>query len=398
MTREEVYDEAVRCLGGSRSLMLELSTGFGKTRIAIGLVRHLCRSQPHLRPTLLLLVAKTVHKETWRREIQKWGGLDGVELTVECYNSLKNHAGESFTFVIADEAHHLNSDLRREYLKSLSFGYFIGLSATVPKDLDGWLRTHYGTRTVRSSLAGSIADNVLPAPQIFLLPLDIDGKTKDQWVILNHKAGGAAVYDDYANIALHRWSKRKVMLHATKAEKLHWLNTEIARMKDWYDRSGHHGARLAWLNLCGQRLKYLAACKNGVVAKLLGRLKDRRTLTFCADIAQTEALGTCCIHSRNKLSRDMLDRFNSGRINHITACQVLNEGVNLVNCQYGIFANVNASAIIQKQRLGRLLRHPHPIIILPFYKGTREQEIVEKMLRDYDRSMVRTFNEEALNA
>ena len=69
---------------------------------------------------------------------------------------------------------------------------------------------------------------------------------------------------------------------------------------------------------------------------------------------------------------------------------MLNEGMNLVNCQVGIYANLNSSESIIKQRMGRLLRHPNPVIIVPYYKGTREEELVQTMLEDYNPELVTT--------
>lgn len=63
--------------------------------------------------------------------------------------------------------------------------------------------------------------------------------------------------------------------------------------------------------------------------------------------------------------------------------------VNLVNCKIGIYAMLNSSERMIKQRLGRLLRHPEPIIIIPYYKGTREEDIVRKMLEDYNPDLIR---------
>ena len=40
----------------------------------------------------------------------------------------------------------------------------------------------------------------------------------------------------------------------------------------------------------------------------------------------------------------------------------------------------------------RAMRHSHPVIIVPYYKDTREQEIVEKMFADYDKRFIRTIN------
>ena len=84
--------------------------------------------------------------------------------------------------------------------------------------------------------------------------------------------------------------------------------------------------------------------------------------------------------------------FNGCKIKHITACAILNEGVNLTNCRIGIFCNLNSSEIITKQRVGRLLRHKHPIVIIPYYKNTREEELVAKMLEEYNKESIKTIN------
>lgn len=63
--------------------------------------------------------------------------------------------------------------------------------------------------------------------------------------------------------------------------------------------------------------------------------------------------------------------------------------VNLVNCRIGIFCNLNSSEIITKQRIGRLLRHESPIVIVPYFKDTREEELMEKMLQEYSEDSVK---------
>ena len=71
---------------------------------------------------------------------------------------------------------------------------------------------------------------------------------------------------------------------------------------------------------------------------------------------------------------------------------MLNEGINLINCRIGIYANSNSSEIIIKQRLGRILRHKDPIIIIPYFEGTRDEELVNKMLVDYNPDLVYAIN------
>ena len=145
-----------------------------------------------------------------------------------------------------------------------------------------------------------------------------------------------------------------------------------------------------WLRTCGERLKWLSDIKTNTVKEILKVLKNYRTLTFCNSIAQTEELGKYCINSKNKESITYLDMFNEGKIKHITVCDMANEGVNLTDCRIGIFAVINSSEILIKQKNGRILRHKEPVIIIPFYKNTREEELVLKMLDNYNTSLITT--------
>lgn len=67
--------------------------------------------------------------------------------------------------------------------------------------------------------------------------------------------------------------------------------------------------------------------------------------------------------------------------------------MNLVDCQIGIYANLNSSDTIVKQRMGRLLRHKNPILVVPYFKGTREEELVNNMLENYNPKLVSVIND-----
>jgi superfamily II DNA or RNA helicase len=83
--------------------------------------------------------------------------------------------------------------------------------------------------------------------------------------------------------------------------------------------------------------------------------------------------------------------FNNKKIKHITSVNMLNEGCNLTDCRIGIFVSINSSEILVKQKNGRLLRHKEPIIIIPYYINTREEELVKQMLENYNPELVSTM-------
>lgn len=66
--------------------------------------------------------------------------------------------------------------------------------------------------------------------------------------------------------------------------------------------------------------------------------------------------------------------------------------VNLTNCRVGIFCNLNSSEIITKQRIGRILRHESPIVIIPYFVDTREQELVAKIIEEYNVESVKSIS------
>ncbi len=373
MTREEVNNLALSKIDEVKYLILELITGMGKTRVAINLINHICDRvfDTYQSPTsILILVAKTVHKQTWKEEIDKWGGIKSDNIIIECYESLKNYENTYFDVVVADEAQHL-SEARLEILDSIHISEaFIGLSATIKKDMKDYFIHKYKSEFIKCGLREAVEDEVLPEPTVCLIPLSLDTvkctyKTKKfNKDILTTQKG---YYDNISSLI--EWYKGK------------YFTTRNERIKN------------LWLSTAGKRLKWCAEQKEAIILDLLNKFKDYKTLTFCSSIEQSERLGKYNITSKNKDSIKNLEMFNSNKIKHITACNILNEGVNLTNCKIGIFCNLNSSEIIVKQRVGRILRHKSPIIIIPYFKATREEELVEKMIEEYNKESIKIIND-----
>lgn len=384
MTREEIYSECLTKLKKSDFLLLELATGMGKSKQAIDIINYLVETKYQGKHTsMLLLVAKTVHKQTWKDEFKKWGGINVDDLIIECYESLKKHEYESFDFVVMDEAHHLNSDKRLDLFSTLTYGHVIGLSATIPKKLKQYFQYEYAAEVVTCSIVDAIEDEVLPEPQIILYPLQLDNVRPTESIELNPKAKGKTYYGNYNEL----WKYRKMKVHAiiscTPRQRVNEYNSQILYEKNRYMRTRQDFLKNKWLFDCGERIKYLANLKNHIVLSILQRLEKERTITFCKTIEQADILGKYSIHSKNKDSDIIYNNFNAKKINHIVSVNVLNEGANLVDCKYAVFANYSSSEICSAQRVGRSLRHKSPVIILPYYEATREEEIVNTMIESF---------------
>ena len=66
--------------------------------------------------------------------------------------------------------------------------------------------------------------------------------------------------------------------------------------------------------------------------------------------------------------------------------------INITACKYGIFAGLNASDRMIIQKGGRILRHPEPVLIIPYFEGTRDEEIKNKMIVNYNPRLIKTIN------
>lgn len=363
MIREEVNRLALSKIKETKYLILELITGYGKTKVAIDLINYICDKvfrNDECPTTILILVAKTVHKQTWKDEIEKWGGIKSDYITIECYESLKKYEGAYFDVVVADEMQHL-SEARIDVLETIHINEsFIGLSATIKKDMRDYFIYNHKAEVIKCGLKEAVEDEVLPEPTVYLLPLALDN-TRFNYKIKKFGRTITTTQRGYYNnmSSLIEWYKNK------------FFNSRSERVKN------------LWLSTAGKRLKWCAEQKEALVLSLLDKFKNYKTLTFCSSIEQSERLGKYNITSKNKSSTKYLEMFNLNKIKHITACAILNEGVNLTNCRIGIFCNLNSSEIVVKQRVGRILRHKSPIIIIPYFKDTREEELVQKMIEEY---------------
>ena len=384
MNREEVKQEVLNI--PNSNILLELPTSFGKSKCGLDIM-----ASKNPKGRILVVVPRLVLIENWKDEIKKWGYekyLPQVEFST--YVSFPKRA-DNYDFVIFDEAQHL-SERCQESLSNFTIKNLVLLSATVTKTFRCGLKLALpDLYCYKISMKEAIREDILPDPKVYLIPLTLDWQHKGYTIVKNPKGPSPVIKVDY----LKRWSvlkaksKNRIEISCSQAQYSRDMDASINYWKRRSFSSNSLAIKNKWLQLCGTRLKWLSTEKNTVVHQILSKLNKERTLTFCNSIEQTEKLGKYAINSKaKKESIENLSKFNKGSINHITACDMLNEGMNLVNCRVGIYANLHSSEIITKQRLGRILRHESPIIIIPYFEGTRDEELVKKMLEDYNPKLV----------
>lgn len=384
MTREEASKHIRE--SPNKNYLLILPTGMGKTRLALELFdKIMLEHQP-----ILIVVPRLVLIDNWKEEINKFGFSHYLpDITFTTYNSLHKHVDKNWMYVIYDECHHI-SDRCKEILPSIYSEYNCFLSATVNIPLKWWITTTYtNVKVLEVNLRDAINNEVLPDPKVILLPLTLDYINPTEELIKEFKSRKHWVTCMYRD----RWKYLKTYNCKIRCTPSQYHAEISADIEYWKKRAqGNQVLKNKWLKLCGDRLKWLSNQKNETILLLLKKLKDYRTLTFCNSIDQTELLGKHCINSKNKNAINNLEMFNNKKIKHITSVNMLNEGCNLTDCRIGIYASLNSSDTLIKQKTGRILRHKEPVIIIPYYKHTREEELVEKMLENYNSELITTVN------
>ena len=252
--------------------------------------------------------------------------------------------------------------------------------------MKNWIKFKYPkVEFITVSLKEAIKNDVLPDPKIILIPLTLDNTNSTEVLVKKNKKSTLTIDCFYKD----RWKYMKLYNCNIKCTPQQYYNEISQEIEYWKKQSMFKKSfEFKWLKCCNDRLKWLSNQKETIVITILKHLKDYRVLTFCNSIEQTEKLGKYCINSKNKESINNLQLFNEGKVKHITSVAMLDEGCNLAQCRVGLFAMLNSSDRMIFQRLGRILRHKEPVIIIPYYKNTREEEIVVKMIENYNKDLI----------
>lgn len=381
MTREESRNEILSIK--NPNILCELPTSFGKTKVALDIMCKRLLANEGTR--ILIVVPRLILMDNWREEFVKWDAEDYLPFTeFVTYVSFPKKAG-TWDMIIFDEVHHL-SERCRDSILDFNVKYCTLLSATVGRELKKELLTLFTDLYVyKVSTKQAIQEEILPDPKVYLIPLSLDN-TKANYEIIKNKSQKIELVIPYSQkFNYAKVKNRRIVIKCT--QKQYYDN--MSSMISWYkNKMFNNTFKNMFLRASGDRLKWLSEQKTSYVKTILDHLKSQRTLTFCNGIPQTEELGKYCINSKNKASEENLHKFNEGKVNHITACNMLDEGMNLTNCRVGVYAVLNSSDRMIKQKLGRLLRHPDPVIVIPYFANTREEEIVNTMLEDYNPKLV----------
>lgn len=395
MTRKELQNLALSLMKQNNRVALQWCTSLGKSKAAIIIMNHLIKTTKN--PiNILLIVAESAHKANWETEFKRWK-LQHCSITIECYASLKKYKDTQWNLIIFDEAHHLGSDLRLDILTTITAKNILLLSATLQDKLIQVLDNIFGKFIIsKITLQQAIEWNILPTPKIFLIPVFLDNIKKDciiteEWGNEGRKTTYKCDYNDRWEYIRNKnkYPNVKLEIYCTQQQKYNYLSEQFEYWKNRFLRTRQDFAKNKWLQAGSKRKRFLGECKTKVAEILLSKIWKKRFICFCSSIEQAEVLGgKNAIHSKKNDSLNIVDSFNNKYIDNIFAVGMLQEGQNLIDIDAGIIVQLDGQERSFIQKFGRSMRAEDPVQYIFYYKNTRDQEYLNKVLEGIDEEYI----------
>lgn len=385
--KENYQNTEIDKLINEDNVALQWATGAGKTYAAIKL------AQKWNSKKILVFIAEKLHEKNWKEELIKHN-ID-MDITFKCYASMKNMINTNFDCIIFDEAHHLKSEKRMELFSLLHTSKRIFLSATMQGVLLQ-IAEMTGIKITPSTLNSNqaIDKNLIPQPKIILHKLTLSTTQtvsfKEEWgkkdkrleVTCDLKTLNRMKYDKYKYPAV------RATIVDTQINCYNYLNTEFSLWKTKFLNSQNEFMKTKWLLYGSKRKRLLGEAKTEYVKKLLKKIKTRKVV-FCSSIEQAEELGkNNCIHSKKNNVQEIVNDFNTGKINSLYAVGMATEGQNLTNINAGIIIQLDNEERTFIQKFGRVLRSDSPVQHILYFQNTRDEEFLYKILEGIDMKFV----------
>ena len=326
--------------------VVSLPTGAGKTILAVMAIAHLRRPTLVLVPTIELLTQ-------WCSVLERFfqvpvgmlgGGSHSIQnLTVSTYDSAvlqMEFIGNRFTFLIADECHHLPGAGFQLAAAMAIAPFRLGLSATLEMEPERQNTLHeLMGQTVCSigidELEGKILSNYLVKRLFVQLTPAENAAYREQ----------RAIYINFLN-------RHGINMASVNG----WRNFLIgcARFPD---------GRAAFNAFCEQRkIARAGTAKLELLKNILLSHPGERILIFTADndsayeIGRHFTLPVVTHHTKSAERKEFLDNFRAGNYPVLVTSKVLNEGVDIPSAAVGVVFSGSGSIREHVQRLGRILR------------------------------------------
>lgn len=388
-------------------VILKWATGCGKSKMTIDLVNHAVDAMDKKPVRVLFVVAERAHIKNWQDEFDKWHlNINKVATDVCCYASLKKYKDYSYDIVVFDETHHMFSEKRLAAIEVLRDNlypnaYIYLLSATLSSSKIDKAEELFGRFAVSTvTLKDAISNDILPDPRVYVVAMELDNVRNDQEIMVNKADEGSPVVS-WDRRFKYLSKKLPCIIRCTEKQKYLYYSNVMEYWKQRYKRSKNQFHHNLWVSTGSLRKRYLGELKTYTVRDFLKRVPyKKRFVCFCASVAQAELFSRTYTISSKKPSRknqEIIDAFNSRKMNQIYAVGMITEGMNLTDIQAGIIVQLDGKERLFVQKFGRSLRAEDPVTFIFYYKGTQDEVYLKNALENIDSKYVQHISIDQLD-
>ena len=395
-------EKALRAwLKNERRGVIEAATGSGKTRVGIRIASDFVS-----KGGCVLIVTPTRDLvEQWINEAEDAGikvrvdsgadellksGAPGIGVATyaragtEKFLSAAKAGKRIPQLLIADEAHHLGSDVQGKHILSHAWQASLGLTATLERS-DGaveMINNKIGGVVYRYTVKQAIQDGVLAPFHYVTLGVDLEAEIREEYEEFDARvrswAGKLLAQSGVSGMP------KNFMKFAQEQKKLGVFAASMY-VSYWNKRRNL---------VAGSRAKLLALQKvrlETTNVQLLSFAETEPAAQAAAEILSVtpkfvvEFISGALSKSKRK---QLLEEFRTSRIAGLIGPKLLDEGVNLPEADLGIVLAKSSSSVQLSQRLGRVLRRKKSrrdaVFLTLFARGTYEDPYTKVRSEDKD--------------
>lgn len=329
------------------------ATGFGKTRVALKIIKWLQSLHPEI--TIIVVVPTTGLQEQWVEELDKFGcSREYVEVYV--INSVIKNT-HTCNLLILDECHRYASADFKKVFDMVTYNMILCLTATFER-LDGKekLIAKYAPVVDKVSIQECLANKWVSNYKEYVVviePNDLDEYDKLTAEFMTH----FEFFDYDFGTAMSMVGKNGWKNRYNYAKE---ICQNSAQLKDTFKTVTIHAMGL--MRAMQARKKYISSHpeKLRVAEEIIAHRPNSKIITFCATVAMAEQIQEGYVYTgkdSKKGNRVTLNEFSKMKSGVLNTVKKANEGINLPDLDVGIMLGVDSSKIKHAQTRGRVVRY-----------------------------------------
>lgn len=329
------------------------ATGFGKTRVALQIIKWLQSLHPEI--TIIVVVPTTGLQEQWVEELDNFGcSREHVEVYV--INSVIKNT-HTCNLLILDECHRYASADFKKVFDMVTYNMILCLTATFER-LDGKekLIAKYAPVVDKVSIQECLVNKWVSNYKEYVVviePDDLDEYDKLTAEFMTH----FEFFDYDFGTAMSMVGKNGWKNRYNYAKE---ICQNSAQLKDTFKTVTIHAMGL--MRAMQARKKYISSHpeKLRVAEEIIAHRPNSKIITFCATVAMAEQIQEGYVYTgkdSKKGNRVTLNEFSKMKSGVLNTVKKANEGINLPDLDVGIMLGVDSSKIKHAQTRGRVVRY-----------------------------------------